>query len=179
MMFVRLANSGDLDGLMALLDNVDGQLTTMPSTREAMAERLEACAHSLSGDVPHGSFLFVLEEDGEIICENDVYNWSGNHKNLKNAKSKKLQAKSRLEEKWTGDKMNDSTILSSPIASPVPSKHNAFQPPKRGLLFFLRTLFFDIQGEVVGTISAASTSGVAHAPGSDASLAGASVVYTR
>lgn len=76
-MFVRLAKTGDLDGLVKLLDSVDGSLTTLPKDRKGMLERLEACEKSLAEPGDQQSYLFVLEEDGEITGLSAIYTGIG------------------------------------------------------------------------------------------------------
>ena len=67
---VRPATSADLDRLTGLIAHVDPGMLTMPSTREAMAERVERsmAAFGRGSVAPENeAYFLVMEEDGEIV----------------------------------------------------------------------------------------------------------------
>jgi arginine N-succinyltransferase len=67
---VRPATRADLDRLTGLIAHVDPGMLTMPSTREAMAERVERsiAAFARGSVAPENECYFLLmEEDGEIV----------------------------------------------------------------------------------------------------------------
>lgn len=76
MSLVRLATAADLEGLVSLAQTADATMTTVPRTREEMAEKI---ADSVSSAKPgrevdgHETYLFVLEEDGRILGMSAIY----------------------------------------------------------------------------------------------------------
>jgi len=69
-MQVRLARLEDVDALLALARTVDGHMTTMPRDAAAMRERVQWSLDSVAASVQapgNEMYLFVLEEDGEIV----------------------------------------------------------------------------------------------------------------
>lgn len=66
---VRLSEERDIDGLFALAQSAGTGMTTVPSTREAIAKRVHASINALKSDEragPGDIFFFVLELDGEV-----------------------------------------------------------------------------------------------------------------
>lgn len=72
---VRLVRLDDLDGLVALLDDMDSMMTTMPADADAMAERLGQSLASLGPVSGPGdeSYMFVLVEQGRILGLSMLY----------------------------------------------------------------------------------------------------------
>ena len=69
-MIVRLAHEGDIDGLFALAETAGTGMTTVPNSRDAIAERVAQSVSAMNGTGkagPKDSFFFVLEGDGEVL----------------------------------------------------------------------------------------------------------------
>ena len=80
MALVRMVDQNDLDGLVALADTVDGFMTTMPNSVEGMKARIDSAILSINakGDLPNDEvYLFVLEEDEEIVGISAIYSAVG------------------------------------------------------------------------------------------------------
>jgi arginine N-succinyltransferase len=76
MTVVRLARPNDLDALVELARTVDASMTTVPKTRETMAERLAEADRSAAVDrVIDGteSYLFVLQEGDRLVGLSAIY----------------------------------------------------------------------------------------------------------
>lgn len=66
---VRLSEERDVDGLFALAQSAGTGMTTVPNSREAIAERVGRSREAVAGEGragPKDVFFFVLEQDGEI-----------------------------------------------------------------------------------------------------------------
>jgi arginine N-succinyltransferase len=73
---VRPAARSDLDRLEAMIAHVDPGMLTMPSTREAMASRIERslAAFARSSAPPQNECYFlVMEEDGELLGTASIF----------------------------------------------------------------------------------------------------------
>lgn len=79
-MRVRSARAEDLDALAAIAESIDGNMTTMPRDRAGMKERLDRTLDSFDpGRRVRGdeTYLFVLEDDGEIVGTSAIYSTVG------------------------------------------------------------------------------------------------------
>ncbi|HVY88023.1 MAG TPA: arginine N-succinyltransferase [Hyphomonadaceae bacterium] len=73
---VRPATRNDLDRLEAMIAHVDPGMLTMPSSREAMAARIERslAAFSRPSEAPQNECYFlVMEEDGELLGTASIF----------------------------------------------------------------------------------------------------------
>ena len=73
---VRPANPNDLDRLEAMIARVDLGMLTMPSSRDAMAVRIERslAAFARPSIAPHNECYFlVMEEDGELLGTASIF----------------------------------------------------------------------------------------------------------
>ncbi|EGG95295.1 Arginine N-succinyltransferase [gamma proteobacterium IMCC1989] len=80
MAVVRIVNEKDLSGLNALAKTVDGFMTTMPNSSEDMQVRIKTSVDSFNRDVMEPGneiYLFVMEEEGEIIGVSGIYSTVG------------------------------------------------------------------------------------------------------
>ncbi len=75
-MIVRQVRTDDLDGLVELAAAADGTMTTMPTTRDGMAERIEEAVKSTApGSLVdgHEAYLFVLVEGDRLLGMSAIY----------------------------------------------------------------------------------------------------------
>lgn len=80
MALVRIVREEDLSGLNALAKTVDGFMTTMPNSSEDMKVRIGTAVDSFKRDVVTPGdeiYLFVMEEEGEIIGVSGIYSTVG------------------------------------------------------------------------------------------------------
>ena len=73
---VRPAKRSDLDQLEAMIARVDAGMLTMPSSREAMAARIErSLAAFARGSLPpeNECYFLVMEEDGELLGTASIF----------------------------------------------------------------------------------------------------------
>lgn len=73
---VRPAGKHDLDKLEAMIAHVDPGMLTMPSTREAMAARIDRSLTAFErGSLPpqNECYFLVMEEDGEILGTASIF----------------------------------------------------------------------------------------------------------
>ena len=73
---VRPARMTDLPRLEAMIGHVDPGMLTMPSTREAMAARIERSASAFSrpsGPPQHECYFLVMEEAGELVGTASIF----------------------------------------------------------------------------------------------------------
>ena len=73
---VRPANRNDLDRLEAMISRVDPGMLTMPSSREAMAARIERSLDAFArGSLPpqNECYFLVMEEDGELLGTASIF----------------------------------------------------------------------------------------------------------
>jgi arginine N-succinyltransferase len=73
---VRPAARSDLDRLEAMIAHVDPGMLTMPSTREAMASRIErslAAFARASAPPQNECYFLVMEEDGELLGTASIF----------------------------------------------------------------------------------------------------------
>ena len=73
---VRPAKPNDLDQLEAMIARVDPGMLTMPSSREAMAARIErSLAAFARGSLPpeNECYFLVMEEDGELLGTASIF----------------------------------------------------------------------------------------------------------
>ncbi|HOY78604.1 MAG TPA: arginine N-succinyltransferase [Hyphomonadaceae bacterium] len=73
---VRPANHNDLDQLEAMISRVDPGMLTMPSSREAMAARIERSLTAFArGSLPpeNECYFLVMEEDGELLGTASIF----------------------------------------------------------------------------------------------------------
>lgn len=75
-MIVRFAENKDLDGLYELAQKAGTGMTTVPNSRDALAERIAQCAAARNGKGkagPKDIFFFVLEFDGRIEGMSSIF----------------------------------------------------------------------------------------------------------
>ena len=80
MVRLRLVNENDIDGVYGLASHAPVGLTTLPCCYKSIQDKVEASVRASSNicSFPNGdSFLFVLEEDGEIIGCSAVFTKTG------------------------------------------------------------------------------------------------------
>jgi arginine N-succinyltransferase len=73
---VRPANRQDLDRLEAMIAHVDPGMLTMPSTREAMAARIERSLAAFarpSAPPENEAYFLVMEEEGELLGTASIF----------------------------------------------------------------------------------------------------------
>ena len=73
---IRPANRNDLDRLEAMIARVDPGMLTMPSTREAMAARIERSLSAFArGSLPpeNECYFLVMEEHGELLGTASIF----------------------------------------------------------------------------------------------------------
>ena len=73
---VRPANRNDLDRLEDMITRVDPGMLTMPSSREAMAARIERSLSAFArGSLPpqNECYFLVMEEEGELLGTASIF----------------------------------------------------------------------------------------------------------
>jgi arginine N-succinyltransferase len=82
MVILRLANLSDVDGVHDLASKAPVGLTTLPYDLEKIQDKVKQAVQSSNDmtDFPNGSsFLFILEEDGEVIGTSALFTKTGGH----------------------------------------------------------------------------------------------------
>lgn len=75
-LIVRPAQERDIDGLLELARDAGTGMTTVPTSREAIAERVEQSTRALESTEPAGPkdiFFFVLDNDGEPLGMSSIF----------------------------------------------------------------------------------------------------------
>ncbi len=75
-MIVRPVTADDLDALVELAMGADRTMTSMPKSRDGMAKRVDKALASTAPDRMvdgHEVYLFVLEEDGQLLGVSAIY----------------------------------------------------------------------------------------------------------